>query len=62
MEEIVKVVEQAAEVVEKVAEEISGDLPAGGKFKKVVDIVENVAEQTAEDAHIVENAIDKVSN
>ncbi|XP_073127817.1 uncharacterized protein [Henckelia pumila] len=59
VEEIAEVVEKVAEVVDKVAVDISGDLPDGGKLKKVVVIVEEVAEETAKDAHTVEDAIKK---
>ncbi|KAL0314392.1 UNVERIFIED_CONTAM: hypothetical protein Sangu_2283600 [Sesamum angustifolium] len=59
IEEIVEVVEKVAEVVDKVAEGISDDLPDGGKLKKLVDVVEDVAEKTAQDARTVGDAIDK---
>ncbi|KAL0438173.1 UNVERIFIED_CONTAM: hypothetical protein Slati_2300300 [Sesamum latifolium] len=59
IEEIVEVVEKVAEVVDKVAEGISDDLPDDGKLKKAMDVVEDVAEKTAQDARTVGDAIDK---
>ncbi|KAL2467864.1 uncharacterized protein Fot_51389 [Forsythia ovata] len=53
-------VEKVAEDVEKVAEDIANDLPKGGKLRNMLDFVENVAEKVAEDAHQVEEFIDKV--
>ncbi|XP_022894252.1 uncharacterized protein LOC111408727 isoform X1 [Olea europaea var. sylvestris] len=60
IEQITEVVEKTAEVVDKVAENIADHLPEGGKFRKTVDFIENVAETTAKDAHLVEDIIDKV--
>lgn len=59
VEEIAEVVEKVSEIVDTVAEKISDELPEGGKLKKVVDILEDVAEATAEDARTVGDAIDK---
>ncbi|XP_051139851.1 uncharacterized protein LOC127257462 isoform X2 [Andrographis paniculata] len=59
VEEVVEVVEKVAEVVDKVAEDVSDHLPEGGKLKKVAEAVEVAAEETAKDAYVVGNAIDK---
>ncbi|KAL2538414.1 uncharacterized protein Fot_19805 [Forsythia ovata] len=60
VEEVVEAVEKVAEEVEKVAEDLINDLPVGGKLRKAVEFVENVAERTAKDADIVDDFIDKV--
>ncbi|CAA2956802.1 Hypothetical predicted protein [Olea europaea subsp. europaea] len=60
IEQITEVVEKVAEVVDKVAEDIADDLPEGGRFRKAVVLIENVAEQTAKDAHLLEDIIHKV--
>lgn len=60
IEGIVEAVEKVAEIVDMVAEEISDDLPAGGRLKRVVDLLEDVAEAAAKDAHKVGDVIDKV--
>ncbi|KAL2467863.1 uncharacterized protein Fot_51388 [Forsythia ovata] len=60
IEEITEVVEKAAEVVDKVAENIADHLPEGGKFRKTIDFIENVAEKTAKDAQLVEDIINKI--
>lgn len=60
IEEIVEGVEKLAEIVDKVAEEISDDMAEGRKLKKVLDILEDIAEATAQDARNVGDAIDKV--
>lgn len=52
--------EKVAEEVEKVADEVSDALPEGGKLKGFVTTVENVARETAKDAHLVEEVIGKV--
>lgn len=60
IEEIAEVVEKVAEEVEKVAEDISDHLPEGGRLRKVVDYVENVAEIVDKDARLVEDLVHKV--
>ncbi|CAI9778053.1 unnamed protein product [Fraxinus pennsylvanica] len=60
IEHITEVVEKVAEVVDKVAEDIADDLPEGGRFRKAVDFIENVAEETAKDAHLLGDIIHKV--
>ncbi|KAL7155776.1 hypothetical protein ABFS83_03G098900 [Erythranthe nasuta] len=59
IEQIADVVEKVAEVVDEVADGISGNLPEGGRMKKVVEIVDDVAEETVKDAGTVGDAIDK---
>lgn len=59
-ETVVEVIEKVAEKVEDVAEEIADHLPAGGKLKQAATLVENVARETAKDAHMVDAVIDKV--
>ncbi|EYU32465.1 hypothetical protein MIMGU_mgv1a018351mg [Erythranthe guttata] len=59
IEQIADVVEKVAEVVDEVADGISGNLPEGGRMKKVVEIVDDVAEKTVKDARTVGDAIDK---
>ncbi|KAJ0024096.1 hypothetical protein Pint_08396 [Pistacia integerrima] len=61
VEDVAEFVEKVAEEVEKVAEDISDDMPAG-KLKDAVDFIEKVAETTAEDAHLVDEFIDKVQD
>ncbi|CAA2968411.1 Hypothetical predicted protein, partial [Olea europaea subsp. europaea] len=51
--------EKIAEVVEKAAVDFTGYLPAGGKSRKAVEFVENVAERAAKDADLVGDFIDK---
>ncbi|KAG6674474.1 hypothetical protein I3843_15G040000 [Carya illinoinensis] len=59
-EDVAEAAENVAEQVEKVAEDIADDLPAGGKLKDAVTFIENLAKETAEDAHRVDELIDKV--
>jgi hypothetical protein len=49
-----------AEQVDKVAEDIADDLPAGGKLKEAVTFIENLAERAAKDAQLVDDTIEKV--
>jgi uncharacterized protein Yka (UPF0111/DUF47 family) len=60
VEAIAEAVEKVAEQVDKVAEEVADDLPAGGKLKEAVTLIENLAEQTAKTAHLVDETIEKV--
>ena len=65
---VVNTVETAAEAVEKVAEEVAhvaeevaNSLPEGGTMQNIVcNIIANVAEETAKDAHAVDQLIEKV--
>ncbi|KAL6556313.1 hypothetical protein OROGR_005601 [Orobanche gracilis] len=59
VEKIADVVGKVAEEVEKAAEDIAATLPDGG-LKKVVSIVEGLAEETVKDAQKVEDLMDKV--
>lgn len=43
-----------------VAEEIADHLPQDGKLKESVTFVKNVAKETAKDAHIAEDIIEKI--
>lgn len=52
-------VEEAAERVEKIAEDIMDDLP-DGKLKAALGLFEHVAEVIAKDAKQLDNVIDKV--
>lgn len=47
--------------MEEVAEEVAEHLPEGSELKRVVNIIENIAEETAKDAQLVDNFIDKVA-
>ncbi|CAH9078424.1 unnamed protein product [Cuscuta europaea] len=58
-EEVVHSLEKAAEVVDKVAEDIGENLPAG-KLKDVVALVEHAAEKVDKEAEKLEELIDKV--
>lgn len=60
VETVVEVVEEVAEGVANVADEVADHLPEGGKFKSAVELVENVAKETAKNAHIADQLIDKV--
>lgn len=59
-EEVTEVVEKVAEEAEKVAEDVAEHLPEGGKLKAAATLVENIAKETAKDAHLVEDIIEKV--
>ncbi|XP_057974238.1 uncharacterized protein LOC131162099 [Malania oleifera] len=59
-EHVTEMVEKVAEEVEKVTEEVVDELPEGGKLKKAVAFVENVAKETAKDAHLAQDIIEKV--
>lgn len=50
-----------AEKVEEIADEIGDHLP-DGKLKGTFDLIENIAKETAKDAHIVDQFIEKVPN
>lgn len=59
-EDVAEAVEKVAEQVEKVAEDIVDDLPGSGKLKDAATFIEHLAEETAKDAHLVDELIDKV--
>ncbi|KAK9269988.1 hypothetical protein L1049_025561 [Liquidambar formosana] len=59
-EHIAEVVEKVAEEVEKVADEVGDHLPDGGKLKGAFNFVENLAKETAKDAHEADEVIDKL--
>ena len=59
-DQVADIVEEVAEGVEKVADEVADHLPEGGKLKQVATFVENVARETAKDADIVDDVIEKV--
>ncbi|KAL3619379.1 hypothetical protein CASFOL_036949 [Castilleja foliolosa] len=59
VENIADAVGKVAEQVDKAAEEIGEALPEGG-LKKMVDFVEDLAEETVKDAQKVEDLMDKV--
>ncbi|KAJ9166532.1 hypothetical protein P3X46_021272 [Hevea brasiliensis] len=59
-EHVTEIVEKVAEEVEKVSEEVADHLPEGGKLKESVTFVENVAKETAKDAHLALEVIEKV--
>ncbi|XVE55548.1 hypothetical protein DITRI_Ditri03aG0167800 [Diplodiscus trichospermus] len=60
-ENISDVVEEVAEKVEKIADEIGDRLPEGGKLRATLDLVEDLAEETAKNARLAGDLIDKVN-
>ncbi|KAK8642748.1 hypothetical protein V6N13_012081 [Hibiscus sabdariffa] len=60
-EAVTDIVENVAEQVEKVADEIGDSLPEG-KLKDALEIVEDIADETADDARIAGEFIDKVED
>ncbi|KAL7150180.1 hypothetical protein ABFS83_05G093000 [Erythranthe nasuta] len=59
VEKIADAVGKVAEEVDKAAEGIAESLPEGG-LKKMVHVIEDLAEETAKDAQKVEDLMDKV--
>ncbi|KAH8516165.1 hypothetical protein Peur_047485 [Populus x canadensis] len=59
---VADIVEEVAEEVGKVAEEVADHLPEGGKLQQVATFVENVAKETAKDANVVDEIIEKIKN
>ena len=59
VEAITDIVEKVAEQVEKVADDIGDHLPEG-RLKDALDIGEDMAEDTADGAHLAGEFIDKV--
>ncbi|XP_007018690.2 PREDICTED: uncharacterized protein LOC18592098 [Theobroma cacao] len=59
-EHITDVVEEVAEKVEKIADEVGDQLPDGGKLQATLQLVEDLAEETAKNARRAGDLIDKV--
>nr|GLL39707.1 uncharacterized protein LOC109184813 [Ipomoea trifida] len=59
VEKVAEVVEHVAHDVDKAAEDFKEKLPEGS-LKNIVESIEHLAEETAKDAHIVEDLMDKV--
>ncbi|WCJ24782.1 hypothetical protein M5689_006714 [Euphorbia peplus] len=59
-EEVAEAIEKVAERIEKVAEEVADHLPEGGHLHKAAIFLEHAAKETAQDAHLVDQFIDKV--
>lgn len=59
VEDVAEVVEQVAEKVEDIADEIGDKLPEG-KLKGAFNFIEEIAKETAKDAHLVDEFIEKV--
>lgn len=57
---VVEVVEKVAEEVEKVADKVADTLPENGKLTEAVCFIETIAKETAKDARIAEELIQKV--
>lgn len=51
-----------AEKVEEIADQVGEQLPDGGKLRATLELVEDLAEETAKKAHLAGDLIDKVSN
>jgi hypothetical protein len=60
VENAVQVVEHAAEVTEKLATNITDQLPEDGSLQKVVENIEHIAEVINNDAGKVEAIVEKV--
>ncbi|XP_034891937.1 uncharacterized protein [Populus alba] len=61
-DQVADIVEEVAEAVGKVADEVADHLPEGGKLQQVATFVENVAKETAKDANVVDEMIEKIKN
>ncbi|KAL5556530.1 hypothetical protein UlMin_038766 [Ulmus minor] len=59
IEAVAEVIEDVAEKVEDIADDI-GDNLENGKLKDLANLVEDVARETAKDAHMVDQFIEKV--
>ncbi|KAG2663512.1 hypothetical protein I3760_16G033400 [Carya illinoinensis] len=59
-EDVAETIERVAEKVEDAAEEVADHVQAGGKLKDAATFIENLARETAKDAHLVDGMIDKV--
>ncbi|PPS11623.1 hypothetical protein GOBAR_AA09047 [Gossypium barbadense] len=60
-EQITDVVEDVAGKVEEIADQVGEQLPDGGKLRATLELVEDLAEGTAKNAHLAGDLIDKVS-
>lgn len=60
VENVAEIVETVAEKVEEVADDIADQLPQDGKLHDAVRLVESIAKETAKDAHLVDDLIEKV--
>ncbi|KAF3439240.1 hypothetical protein FNV43_RR17515 [Rhamnella rubrinervis] len=60
VEKVAEIVETVAETVEEVADDIADQLPQDGKLHDAVRVVESIAKQSAIDAHLVDDLIEKV--
>lgn len=60
VEKVADTVEHVAEDVEKLAEDFAEKLPEDSKLKTVANFVENAAKETAKDAQLAEDLLDKV--
>ncbi|PON41438.1 hypothetical protein PanWU01x14_289610 [Parasponia andersonii] len=60
VEAVAEVVEKVAEKVEDIADDIADKLPENGKLKDAVLLIEKIAKETAKDAHLVDEFIEKV--
>ncbi|MBA0566063.1 hypothetical protein Golob_010913, partial [Gossypium lobatum] len=58
-EQITDVVEDVAGKVEEIADQLGEQLPDGGKLRATLELVEDLAEETAKDAHLAGDLIDK---
>ncbi|KAL3514224.1 hypothetical protein ACH5RR_026941 [Cinchona calisaya] len=59
-EKVADSVENVAEDVEKLAEDVAEKLPEGSQLKNFVVFVENAAKETAKDAQLAQDFLDKV--
>ncbi|CAH1443307.1 unnamed protein product [Lactuca virosa] len=59
-EKILDYVEEVAETVDKVAKEVADHLPDGGKWRNAALFVEDVAEEVAREAQLVEDFLHNV--
>ncbi|KAF4366745.1 hypothetical protein F8388_020107 [Cannabis sativa] len=60
VEAVAEAVEKVAEKVEDIADDIADNLPDNGKLKDAVLFIEKVAHETAKDAHLLDDFIEKV--
>ncbi|MBA0720818.1 hypothetical protein Golax_008420, partial [Gossypium laxum] len=58
-EQITDVVEDVAGKVEEIADQVGEQLPDGGKLRATLELVEDLAEETAKNAHLAGDLIDK---
>lgn len=58
-EAVAETVERVADKVDKVVEDLADSLP-DGKLKQAARYIENIAEKAERDAHLVDQAIEKL--